>query len=174
MGLSSGPVSNKMRDLVMQLEGEESTGGNTISSNPVLKKLASEVEDLDPMKQMMSVILLRLSPVVPFSISNYMLGLTPIRFLPFSIGTFLGMSPWCLLYATLGKTAGSILLQKNNTGDTTMLSMDGLEDLGKVVQQQLGQYSVELELLAVATAFMLGQFIFNTLRTTGGTNIEDT
>ena len=76
-----------------------------------------------------------------------MLGLTPIKFVPFVAGTFLGMSPWCLMYATLGKTAGSI-------------SIDGLEELGKIVQQQIGQYSEELELLAAGTLFMLGSLVF--------------
>ena len=85
-----------------------------------------------------------------------MLGLTPIKFVPFVAGTFLGMAPWCLMYATLGKTAGSILLQ--NKGES--LSIDGLEELGKIVQQQIGQYSEELELLAAGTLFMLGSLVF--------------
>ena len=66
------------------------------------------------------------------------------------------MSPWCLMYATLGKTAGSILLQ--NKGES--LSIDGLEELGKIVQQQIGQYSEELELLAAGTLFMIGLLVF--------------
>jgi len=162
--ISSGPLGEKMRNLVGELEGrgesKEGEGQNHDSDN-LLTKLAGEVEDLNPLKQMMSVVLLRLSPVVPFSISNYMLGLTPIRFIPFSVGTFLGMSPWCLLYATLGKTAGTILLKNSTDG---LLTIDGLEDLGKLVQQQLSNYSELLELLAVATPFMLGLLIFQTIR----------
>ena len=60
------------------------------------------------------------------------------------------------MYATLGKTAGSILLQ--NKGES--LSIDGLEELGKIVQQQIGQYSEELEMLAAGTLFMLGLLVF--------------
>jgi uncharacterized membrane protein YdjX (TVP38/TMEM64 family) len=163
--ISSGPLGEKMRTLVEKMEGggeEETTKGNGMSddSENLLKKLAGEVEDLNPLKQMMSVVLLRLSPVVPFSISNYMLGLTPIQFIPFSVGTFLGMSPWCLLYATLGKTAGTILLKNSADG---LLTIDGMDDLGKLVQQQLSNYSELLELLAVATPFMLGLLVFNTI-----------
>jgi len=152
--VSSGPIGKKMRNFAMGMEREGGEG--TISSSPLMKKLVEGVEDLNLGQQMVSVMLLRFSPVVPFSISNYMLGLTPIKFVPFVAGTFLGMSPWCLMYATLGKTAGSILLQ--NKGES--LSIDGLEELGKIVQQQIGQYSEELELLAAGTLFMLGSLVF--------------
>lgn len=97
-----------------------------------------------------------------------MLGLTPIKFVPFVAGTFLGMSPWCLMYATLGKTAGSILLQ--NKGES--LSIDGLEELGKIVQQQIGQYSEELELLAAGTLFMLGLLVFNAIQSNVKINVK--
>ena len=39
------------------------------------------------------VFLLRLSPLVPFNALNYLLGVTPIRFGPYALATFLGMLP---------------------------------------------------------------------------------
>jgi len=39
------------------------------------------------------VFLLRLTPVVPFNALNYLLGVTPIRFGPYALATFLGMLP---------------------------------------------------------------------------------
>ena len=50
----------------MQMEREGGEG--TISSSPLMKKLVEGVEDLNLGQQMVSVMLLRFSPVVPFSI----------------------------------------------------------------------------------------------------------
>lgn len=48
------------------------------------------------------VALLRLSPVVPFSLSNYLYGLTAIRFLPYVLTSWLAMLPGTFLYVYLG------------------------------------------------------------------------
>ena len=51
------------------------------------------------------VALLRLSPVVPFNLSNYFFGLTAIRFLPYVLVSWLCMLPGTLLYVYLGYAA---------------------------------------------------------------------
>ena len=48
------------------------------------------------------IALLRLSPVVPFSISNYLYGLTSIRFGPYIFASAAGMLPATVLYVYLG------------------------------------------------------------------------
>jgi uncharacterized membrane protein YdjX (TVP38/TMEM64 family) len=48
------------------------------------------------------VALLRLSPVVPFSLSNYLYGLTPLRFWPYVIASWVAMLPATVLYVWLG------------------------------------------------------------------------
>jgi len=53
------------------------------------------------------VFLLRLSPVFPFNLLNYGLGLTNVRFLDFVIASF-GMLPGTLLYVYYGKLAGDV------------------------------------------------------------------
>ena len=53
------------------------------------------------------VILLRLSPVVPFNLLNYALGLTRVRFRDFVIAS-VGMLPGTLLYVYYGKVAGDV------------------------------------------------------------------
>jgi uncharacterized membrane protein YdjX (TVP38/TMEM64 family) len=53
------------------------------------------------------VLLLRLSPVFPFSLLNYALGLTQVRFLDFMIAS-IGMLPGTLLYVYYGRVAGDI------------------------------------------------------------------
>lgn len=51
------------------------------------------------------VLLLRLSPVFPFTLLNYGLGLTKVRFLDYVIGS-LGMIPGTLLYVYYGQVIG--------------------------------------------------------------------
>ncbi|MEO8190438.1 MAG: TVP38/TMEM64 family protein [Acidobacteriota bacterium] len=46
--------------------------------------------------------LLRLSPVVPFSLSNYLYGLTSVRFLPYLLASWIGMLPGTILYVAIG------------------------------------------------------------------------
>jgi uncharacterized membrane protein YdjX (TVP38/TMEM64 family) len=46
--------------------------------------------------------LLRLSPLIPFNVSNYFYGLTSIGFWPYLLASCLGMLPGTLLYAYLG------------------------------------------------------------------------
>jgi uncharacterized membrane protein YdjX (TVP38/TMEM64 family) len=48
------------------------------------------------------VALLRLSPAVPFSLSNYFYGLTAIRFGPYLLTSWLAMLPGTVLYVYLG------------------------------------------------------------------------
>jgi uncharacterized membrane protein YdjX (TVP38/TMEM64 family) len=53
------------------------------------------------------VALLRLSPVFPFNLLNYSLGLTRVRFLHYLLAS-IAMLPGTLLYVYYGKAAGSI------------------------------------------------------------------
>ncbi|HEX4667728.1 MAG TPA: TVP38/TMEM64 family protein [Chthoniobacterales bacterium] len=48
------------------------------------------------------VALLRLSPLIPFNLSNYFYGITAISFWPYLLASFFGMLPGTLLYAYLG------------------------------------------------------------------------
>jgi uncharacterized membrane protein YdjX (TVP38/TMEM64 family) len=53
------------------------------------------------------VALLRLSPVVPFSLSNYLYGLTPVRFWPYLATSWAAMLPGTALYVWLGAAGGA-------------------------------------------------------------------
>ncbi len=48
------------------------------------------------------IALLRLSPVFPFSLSNYALGLTRVRFRDYVLASWLGMLPGTFMYVYLG------------------------------------------------------------------------
>ena len=51
--------------------------------------------------------LLRLSPAVPFSLQNWMMGTTGVAFWPYLIATFFGIMPGTLLYIWIGSLGGS-------------------------------------------------------------------
>jgi uncharacterized membrane protein YdjX (TVP38/TMEM64 family) len=53
------------------------------------------------------VLLLRLSPVFPFSLLNYALGLTRVRFADYLVAS-IGMLPGTLLYVYYGKVVGDV------------------------------------------------------------------
>jgi uncharacterized membrane protein YdjX (TVP38/TMEM64 family) len=53
------------------------------------------------------VFLLRLSPVIPFNLLNYALGLTRVRFADYALASF-GMLPGTLLYVYSGKLLGDV------------------------------------------------------------------
>lgn len=55
------------------------------------------------------VALLRLSPAIPFNLQNYLYGLTPIRFWPYVLTSWIAMLPGTFLYIYLGHVTGAAL-----------------------------------------------------------------
>ena len=54
------------------------------------------------------VILVRLSPLIPFNVLNYALGMTRVRLRDYALGSFLGMLPITVLYVYIGSLAGQL------------------------------------------------------------------
>src|SRR5437588_10860652 len=57
------------------------------------------------------IFLLRLSPAIPFNLSNYFYGLTGVKFWPYVLVSWIGMIPGTFLYVyigTAGKAAASV------------------------------------------------------------------
>ena len=54
------------------------------------------------------VFLLRLSPIFPYNLLNYALGLTRVKFGSYVLASWIGMLPGTLMYVYLGSLAGSI------------------------------------------------------------------
>ena len=48
------------------------------------------------------IFLLRLSPVIPFNLSNYFYGLTAVKFWPYVLASWVGMMPGTFLYVYIG------------------------------------------------------------------------
>jgi uncharacterized membrane protein YdjX (TVP38/TMEM64 family) len=65
-------------------------------------------------QQTAAIFALRLTPLLPYSASNYLLGLSPLPFGPYLLGTLGGMICWAPLYAGLGGASRSLLLRGAN------------------------------------------------------------
>lgn len=62
------------------------------------------------------IFLLRLSPVIPFNLSNYLYGLTSVKFWPYVLASWVGMMPGTMLYVYLG-TIGRVGLEASKGGE---------------------------------------------------------
>jgi len=83
-----------------------------IASDPRLRAIDAAVAE----KGLRVVFLLRLSPVVPFSLLNYALGATRVGFWTYVAASFLGMLPGTFLYVSLGAAATSAVQLKGAHG----------------------------------------------------------
>src|SRR5205809_7725334 len=63
------------------------------------------------------IFLLRLSPVIPFNLSNYFYGLTAVKFWPYVLASWIGMMPGTFLYVYIG-TAGKAAVASAGGGAT--------------------------------------------------------
>ncbi len=55
------------------------------------------------------ILAVRFTPISPFSLVNFLFGLTPVRLRTYAIGTFLGIIPLTLVYTWLGMAGKSAL-----------------------------------------------------------------
>lgn len=62
------------------------------------------------------VLLLRLSPVFPFTLLNYALGLTKVSFRTYLLASWIGMLPGTILYVYLGSAIGSVATLAEDPG----------------------------------------------------------
>jgi uncharacterized membrane protein YdjX (TVP38/TMEM64 family) len=72
------------------------------------------------------VTLLRLSPLLPFSIGNYLYGLTSVKLLPYILGSWLGMLPGTWAYVSAGATGRAFIKQVSEQLSQVALSSIGL------------------------------------------------
>ena len=72
------------------------------------------------------VVLLRLNPLVPFNLQNYVFGATEIGFRPFALGTFFGIMPGTALYVSLGALGQAAVGGEDQTTLRVALLVAGL------------------------------------------------
>jgi uncharacterized membrane protein YdjX (TVP38/TMEM64 family) len=69
-----------------------------VANNPRFKRIDRAIGE----RGTKLVFLLRLSPLIPFNLSNYFYGLTSVKFWPYVLASWIGMLPGTLLYVYLG------------------------------------------------------------------------
>lgn len=69
-----------------------------------LKKLNANIES----HGLTYIIILRLIPIIPYTLLNYALGITKVRLRDFIIGSFIGMIPGVFVYVFLGSALYSL------------------------------------------------------------------
>ncbi|KAF5936800.1 hypothetical protein HYC85_024306 [Camellia sinensis] len=62
------------------------------------------------------VTFLRLSPLLPFSIGNYLYGLTSVKFVPYVLGSWLGMLPGTWAYVSAGAFGRAMIQEESGVG----------------------------------------------------------
>lgn len=78
------------------------------------------------------VALLRLSPLLPFALSNYLYGLTSVRLRPYVLASWLGMLPGTFAYVSAG-TVGRTLVESGAEGSATSGLLQASVGLGFAV-----------------------------------------
>ena len=69
------------------------------------------------------VILARLSPIIPFFLLNYALGITKIRFIHFIFASWVGMIPGTTVYVLMGTMGGAFINGKKSFFEWLLLGM---------------------------------------------------
>ena len=87
--------------------------GRTIARDWVAKKISKNakfeaIDDALGREGFKVVLLLRLSPIFPFDLLNYALGLTKVSFRDYALASLIGMLPGTLMYVYFGSAARSL------------------------------------------------------------------
>ena len=69
------------------------------------------------------VILARLSPIIPFFLLNYALGITKIRFIHFIFASWIGMIPGTIVYVLMGNMGGAFINGKKSSFEWVLLGI---------------------------------------------------
>ena len=77
----------------------------TLGQHRLLKRLNAAIAR-QPLNFILAV---RFTPISPFSLVNFLFGLTPVRLKTYAIGTFLGIIPLTLAYTWLGMAGKSAM-----------------------------------------------------------------
>lgn len=67
-------------------------------------KIMQKLNQMVSCHQLRCVLAIRVAPISPFNLVNFLFGLTPIHLRPYALGTFLGIIPGTAAYTWLGES----------------------------------------------------------------------
>ena len=113
-GFAYGPVQGTLLVMAASMLGAMAAFvlGRTVLRGPIERRLAHQprvaaVDRAVGAQGFKVVLLLRLSPLFPFSLLNYALGLTRVSLRTYALASLVGMFPGTLLYVYLGSLVTS-------------------------------------------------------------------
>lgn len=146
----------------------DSKASGEFSAPGVIQAKLQEVQDAieggSVWQQAGAVMVLRLTPIVPFSASNYILGLSPLPIIPYLGGTMGGMAFWSAVYSSLGGASRSLL---RRGVDPDVLLNDLIQRAGNITE-------TAAVIAAVAGGAVAASYAALALRKRLGTANEDT
>eukprot|EP00793_Prasinoderma_coloniale_P002091 PRCOL_00002599-RA len=137
---ANGP---RLAKFIERLEGKGGKGNEADAENAdeEVNSLTDRVARGGFGQQLTGVFLFRLTPH-PFSLSNYLLGLTGVGYPAYLLGTMAGMAPWAAFYAFVGASGRNLLLAGDDLGSifaALAADLDGpLRATGQVTMVALG------------------------------------
>ena len=138
------------------LHAEVPEGGDAAQPGPFHSRLAAleaTIEQGSFWQQTAAIYALRMTPLLPYSACNYLLGLSPLPVGPYAVGTVAAMVCWAPLYASIGGASRSLLL---HGGDPDALLADVLERAGSVSREAAVVAGVVAALVAAGAAAVYG------------------
>ncbi len=81
---------------------------STIDQKPKLKAIHHALLNENTFKTLLIIILIRLSPVMPFAVTNFLISASGISFKTFLLGTVLGMFPRALAVVFVGSSLSEL------------------------------------------------------------------
>ncbi len=123
-------LRHEMKGVEVDSEGTRvASGTKGFSVQAKLMEATEAIENGTFNQQFFAVFVLRMTPFIPFSASNYMLGLSPLPLTPYVSGTVAGMFFWSFIYASFGGASRALL---RRGADPDALLNDMLHQAGGV------------------------------------------
>lgn len=87
-----------------------------VEANPRVKLIRSAIVDRSLKDELVAVTLIRIPPNSPFALTNLIMSSLHVRFVPYFVGTFIGIAPRTLIAVFLGVGIGEIAEAKSAGG----------------------------------------------------------
>ena len=120
-----------------------------------IRRAERAVEDATPAGRLLRLTLYRLAPHAPFTVANYLLGLSKVSMATFVVSTAIGLAPWCAFYALVG-SAGNALVAGAAAADAAKWVAAGADvffviALSAVFAWKAWKYHVDAKQAAIAS-----------------------
>ena len=120
-----------------------------------IRRAERAVEDATPAGRLLRLTLYRLAPHAPFTVANYLLGLSKVSMATFVASTAIGLAPWCAFYALVG-SAGNALVAGAAAADAAKWVAAGADvffviALSAVFAWKAWKYHVDAKQAAIAS-----------------------